>query len=152
MCGSYYVANASLVGVYPSLQVDITRMVLGTGWVLGRWLHKIMCGAGEEEEERSHKDKLEENLEIYTGEYSILSAVGDGNIQNVQHCHSCEECDVTKIQNEILSVTAVLKIKTGQARELRKKLEKKMRLMEDMGTQTEEVKEEHVSYDYATDR
>ena len=96
------------------------------------------------------KKKVKE--EILRGEYSPVRAVEDGKLQQIQDSHHCKECDVTKIQNEILSVTAVLKIKTGQARELRKKLEKKMRLMEDMGTQTEEVKEEHVSYDYATDR
>ena len=150
MCGSYYLAKDSLVGACPSLQVDITRMVLGTGWLLGRWIHKMISGAGGELE-RSDKDKMKEKAEIITEEYSPVRAIGDGNFQEVQHCHHCEECDVTKIQSEISSVTVVLAMRTEEVRGLRKELEMRMWMREDKGTQTD-VEEENGSYDYVTER
>ena len=81
-----------------------------------------------------------------------MRAVGYGNFQEVQHCHQCEECDVTKIQHDIVSVAAVLEMRTEDVRGLRKEMEMRMWMMEEKGTQTEEVKEEYGSYEYETDR
>ena len=133
----------SLVGVYPSLQVDITRMVLGTGWVLGRWIHKIISGGG--------KEKIKVKEEILRGEYSPVRAVDDGQFQQIQDIHHCEECPVPKIRNEFLSFTAVLEMRTEEVRGLRKELEKRMWMREDKGTQTD-VKEENGIHGNVTER
>ena len=50
-------------------------MVLGTGWMILRWLHKMMSRRGGEE--KSDKDKMRERLEIITRESSLLRVVGD---------------------------------------------------------------------------
>ena len=57
-----------------------------------------------------------------------------------------------KIQHDIVSVAAVLEMRTEEVRGLRKEMEMRMWMMEEKGTQTEEVKEEYGSYEYETDR
>ena len=73
---------------------------------------------------------MRERLEIITGEYSPVRAVSDG------HCQY-EECEVSKIQNEILSVKTVLEMKMEEVRGLRKELERRRWWREEKGTQTE---------------
>ena len=89
-------------------------------------------------EENTDKEKLRERLEIITGEYSPVRAVSDGHSQY-------EECEVLKIQNEILSVKTVLEMKMEEVRGLRKELERRSWWREEKGTQTEVDKEVHGS-------
>ena len=106
--------------------------MLGTAWIILRWLHEVMRrGRGEE---KSDKDKLRERLEIVTRESRILRVVSDVN---------SEEFEVAKIQNEILSVRAVFEMRMEEVRGLRKELERRRWWKEDMGTQTREDNEEN---------
>ena len=99
-----------------------------------RWLHDLMRRRGGEE--KTDTEKMRERLEIITRESRILRVVSDVN---------SEECEVAKIQNEILSVRAVLEMRMEEVRGLRKELERRRWWKEDMGTQTGEDNEEHNS-------
>ena len=69
---------------------------------------------------------------------SPVRAVSDGHSQY-------EKCEVSKIQNEILSVKTVLEMKIEEVRGLRKELERRRWWRDGKGTQTGEDKEEHGS-------
>jgi hypothetical protein len=112
----------------------LDRMVLGTSWVILRWFDKMIRRRGSEE--KTDKEKMRDRLEIISRESSLLRVVSDVK---------SKECEVSKIQNEILSVRAVLEIKMEEVRGLRKELERRRWWKEDMGTQTTETKEENES-------
>ena len=69
----------------------LDRMVLGTGWIILRWLDKMMCSGGEED--KSDKEKMMDRLKIITTNNKSERIVNVGHFQ-------CEECDVSKIQKE----------------------------------------------------
>ena len=70
-----------------------------------RWLHEVMRRRGGEE--KSDKDKMRERLEIITRESSLLRVVGDVK---------SEYYEVSKLQNEISSVRAVLERRMEEVR------------------------------------
>ena len=101
-------------------------------WMILRWLHEVMRRRGGEE--KSDKEKMRERLEIITRESRLLRVVSDVK---------SEECEVSKIQDEILSVRAVLEMRMEEVMGLRKELERRRWWKEDMGTQTREDNEEN---------
>jgi hypothetical protein len=111
----------------------LDRMVLGTAWIILRCLHKVMGRKGGEE--KTDKDKMRDKLEYITREYSQFS---DGHLQS-------EHCEVSKIQDELLSVRAVLEMRIEEVRGMKKELERRRWWSEERGTQTFGYEEEHGS-------
>jgi hypothetical protein len=114
-------------------------MVLGTAWIILRWLYKVMEGG----EGKTDQDKMRDRLEVITRESSLFRVVSDVK---------SEQCEVSKIQDEILSGRAVLEMKMEEVRGLRKELERMRWWREDMGTQTGENMEEKESSEDETCR
>jgi hypothetical protein len=110
-------------------------MVVGTGWMILRWLHDVMRRRRGEEE--TVEEKMRDRLEIITRESRLVKVVSDVTSEE------CQEYEVSKIQDEISSVRAVLEMKMEEVRGLRKELERRRWWREEKGTQTGEDKEEN---------
>ena len=107
-------------------------MVLVTGWIILRWLHKILRRE-KRQEEISLKEKMLARLDIVmTDEYRPVKIY----CQYFQYKDD-SGCDLSLLHQELLSLQAVLEIKTEEGRRLRKEREEGWR--EDKGAMTEET-------------
>ena len=108
-------------------------MVLVTGWIILRWLQKILRRE-KKQEEISLKEKMLARLDLVMTEYRPVKTY----CQYSQYKDN-SGCELSLLHQELMSVQAVLEIKTEEGRRLREQLDRMEEWREDKGTMTEET-------------
>ena len=107
--------------------------MLVTGWIILRWLKKIPRRE-KKEEEISQKEKMVARLDIVMTDSRPVKTYG----QYSQYEDDSGR-ELSFLHQELLSVQAVLEIKTEEGRRLREELDRMEEWREDKGTMTEET-------------
>jgi hypothetical protein len=117
-------------------------MVLGTGWLILRWLHQTLNS--KKPSELSPEEKIQARLKTVMTDYSPVKE-HSLRIEHTprgeysycyDHSHCGEQCEVSVLQLDLLSVQAVLEMRTEEVRRLRKELDRREGWREDKGTIT----------------
>ena len=104
-------------------------MVLATGWLILRWLHKMLSPKSED---LIPKEKMRARLEVLMIQNSPVKT---HDIHSQYKDDSDSEVSVMK--QELLSMQAVIEMRTQEVRRLRKELDRREGWREDIGTQTD---------------
>ena len=104
-------------------------MVLATGWLILRWLHKMLS---PKLEDLSQNEKMCARLEVLMTNHSPVKT-------HAKHSHYKDDSDseVSVMKQELLSMQAVIEMRTQEVRRLRKELDRREGWREDIGTQTD---------------
>ena len=94
-----------------------------------RWLHKMLS---HKLEYLSPKEKLRARLEVLMIQNSPVKT-----FDTHSHCKDDTDSEVLVMKQELLSMQAVIEMRTEEVRRLRKELDRKEGWREDKGTQTE---------------
>ena len=105
------------------------RMVLATGWLIMKWLHKILS---PKMADLSPKEKLCARLEVVMINNSPVKT-----LDKYSHYKDDSDSEVSVMKQELLSMQAVIEMRTEELRRLRKELDRRKGWREDIGTQTD---------------
>ena len=102
---------------------------MATGWLIMRWLHKILS---PKLADLSPKEMMCARLEEVMTNHSPVKT-----LDTYSHCKDDSGSEVSVMKQELLSMQAVIEMRTQDVRRLRKELDRKEGWREDKGTQTE---------------
>ena len=105
------------------------RMVLATGWLIMTWLHKILS---PKMADLSPKEKLCARLEVVMINNSPVKT-----LDKYSHYKDDSDSEVSVMKQELLSMQAVIEMRTEEVRRLSKELDRREWWREDIGTQTD---------------
>merc|ERR1711872_133152 len=110
--------------------VIAATMVLVTGWLLLRWIYTRLNR--EKPSLMTTQEKMRRRLETLTKEQQIYS------IPNEIEVKDTSQDEIVKLKNDLMSVRAVLEIKTEELTRLRREIDRRNVWREDKETMTYE--------------
>ena len=99
------------------------KMVLAIGWLIMRWLHKMLC---PKMADSSPQEKMCPRLEVLMTNHSPVKT-----LDTYSHYKDDSDSEMSGMMQDFLSMQAVIDMRTREVRRLRKELDRREGWRED---------------------